>query len=84
MTDSIQVVEADGPTPPSSYPPKAERMPIGGILTTENISRALPFVLVPLLYILSLFFIHGYFSKASIISLLILGSLLGLSSLGRP
>ncbi len=83
MTDSIQVVEADGPTPPSSYPPKAERMPIGGILTTENISRALPFVLVPLLYILSLFFIHGYFSKASIISLLILGSLLGLSSLGQ-
>ena len=35
------------------------------------------------LYVLSLIFIPGYFSKLSIVSLLILSSLLGLSSLGQ-
>ena len=49
----------------------------------DNFTRALPYILVPVLYILSLIFIPGYFSKLSIISLLVLASLLGLASLGQ-
>jgi len=52
-------------------------------ITTANLTRALPYMLVPGLFLLSLAFIPGYFSKTSIISLLILSSLLGLASLGQ-
>jgi len=48
-----------------------------------NFTDALPYILVPVLFILSVIFIPGYFSKLSIISLLILASLLGLASLGQ-
>lgn len=60
-------------------PSRASRAAVYGPKAT----RALPYLLVPGLYILSLIFIPGYFSKPSIISLLILSSLLGLSSLGQ-
>jgi len=52
-------------------------------VVAANFTNALPYILVPVLFILSLIFIPGYFSKLSIISLLILASLLGLASLGQ-
>ncbi len=52
-------------------------------VTATQLTRALPYLLVPALFLLSLIFIPGYFSKLSIISLLILSSLLGLASLGQ-
>jgi ribose transport system permease protein len=52
-------------------------------LTATQVTTALPLILVPALFVLSMIFIPGYFSKVSIVSLLILASLLGLSSLGQ-
>jgi ribose transport system permease protein len=85
MTDSTPVAATDGPPETS----RAARQPVGGSLSNltavvaANFTSALPYILVPVLFILSVIFISGYFSKASIISLLILASLLGLSSLGQ-
>jgi ribose transport system permease protein len=85
MTDSTPVAATDGPPETS----RAARQPVGGSLSNltavvaANFTNALPYILVPVLFLLSVIFISGYFSKASIISLLILASLLGLSSLGQ-
>ena len=85
MTDSTPVAATDGPPETS----RAARQPVGGspsnltAVIAANFTSALPYILVPVLFILSVIFIPGYFSKASIISLLILASLLGLSSLGQ-
>lgn len=86
MTDSQPTAEAgDGPT---GTPPAIGRSAAGGrgglaAAYGPAVTRALPYILVPALYLLSLIFIPGYFSKSSIISLLTLASLLGLSSLGQ-
>jgi ribose transport system permease protein len=85
MPDSSPISASDG----SPEPARATRQP--GSSTSKNVTRvvaanftnALPYILVPVLFILSLIFIPGYFSKLSIISLLILASLLGLASLGQ-
>ena len=84
MTDSTPVAAADGPSETS----RAARRPAGApnnltAVVAANFTSALPYILVPVLFILSVIFIPGYFSKSSIISLLILSSLLGLSSLGQ-
>jgi ribose transport system permease protein len=85
MTDASPVPATDGPPEPA----RAARQPAARTSTTvtavvaANFTSALPYILVPVLFILSLIFIPGYFSKLSIISLLILASLLGLSSLGQ-
>jgi ribose transport system permease protein len=85
MTDPSPIAAADG----SPKPAGATAQPAGSTsknvtaVVAANFTTALPFILVPVLYILSLIFIPGYFSKVSIISLLILASLLGLSSLGQ-
>jgi ribose transport system permease protein len=85
MTDSTPVAATDGPPETS----RAARRPAGAApnaltaTVAANFTNALPYILVPVLFILSVIFISGYFSKASIISLLILASLLGLSSLGQ-
>jgi ribose transport system permease protein len=85
MTDSTPVAATDGP-PESS---RAARQPAGAAprplaaVVVANFTSALPYILVPALFILSVVFIPGYFSKSSIVSLLILASLLGLSSLGQ-
>jgi ribose transport system permease protein len=85
MTDSTPVAATDGPPETS----RAARQPDGAAsrnltaIVAANFTNALPYILVPVLFILSVIFIPGYFSKASIISLLILSSLLGLSSLGQ-
>jgi ribose transport system permease protein len=52
-------------------------------VVAANFTTALPYILVPVLFILLLIYIPGYWSKVSIISLLILASLLGLASLGQ-
>jgi ribose transport system permease protein len=85
MTDSTPVAATDGPPETS----RAARRPAGTAprnltaVAAANFTSALPYILVPVLFILSVIFIDGYFSKASIISLLVLASLLGLSSLGQ-
>jgi len=85
MTDSPSVAGTD--RPPGET--RAAGQPVSGTgrtvtaVVAANFTRWLPYILVPVLFILSLFFIPGYFSKLSIISLLILSSLLGLSSLGQ-
>jgi ribose transport system permease protein len=85
MTDSTPVAATDGPPEIT----RAARQPAGTApraltaVVAANFTNALPCILVPVLFILSVAFIDGYFSKASIISLLILASLLGLSSLGQ-
>jgi ribose transport system permease protein len=85
MTDSTPVAATDGPPETS----RAARQPVGvaphnlTAVVAANFTSALPYILVPALFILSVIFIPGYFSKASIISLLIFASLLGLSSLGQ-
>ena len=84
MTDSTPVAATDGPSETS----RAARQPAGApnnltAVVAANFTSALPYILVPVLFILSVIFIPGYFSKSSIISLLILSSLLGLSSLGQ-
>jgi ribose transport system permease protein len=85
MTDSSQIAATDGPPGPAP----AARQPGGSVsrkvtaFAAANFTRALPYILVPVLFILLLIFIPGYFSKLSIISLLILASLLGLASLGQ-
>jgi len=82
---TLQAEETDGP-PESS---RAAPQPAGGTpknltaVVAANFTGALPYILVPVLFILSVIFIPGYFGKSSIISLLILASLLGLSSLGQ-
>ncbi|HEY7275620.1 MAG TPA: ABC transporter permease [Trebonia sp.] len=84
MTDSTPVAATGGPPETS----RAARRPAGppsslAAVVAANFTNALPYILVPVLFILSVIFIPGYFSKSSIISLLILSSLLGLSSLGQ-
>jgi ribose transport system permease protein len=85
MTDSTPVAATGGPPETS----RAARQPVGAAphnltaVVAANFTSALPYILVPVLFILSVIFIPGYFSKASIVSLLILASLLGLSSLGQ-
>jgi ribose transport system permease protein len=85
MTDSSPITTTDG----SPEQARAARRPAGSAsnnvtaFVADNFTRALPYILVPVLYILSLIFIPGYFSKLSIISLLVLASLLGLASLGQ-
>jgi ribose transport system permease protein len=84
MTDSTPVAANEGPPETS----RAARQRVGApnaltAVVAANFTSALPYILVPVLFILSVIFIPGYFSKASIISLLILASLLGLSSLGQ-
>jgi ribose transport system permease protein len=84
MTDSTPVAATDGPSEIS----RMARQPVGApnnltAVVAANFTRVLPYILVPVLFILSVIFIPGYFSKSSIISLLILSSLLGLSSLGQ-
>ena len=85
MTDSSPVATTDGPPEQA----RAARQPDGRAannvtaFVAANFTRALPYILVPVLYILSLIFIPGYFSKLSIISLLVLASLLGMASLGQ-
>jgi len=85
MPDSSPIAATDG----SPEPARATRQPASSTsknvtaVVAANFTRALPYILVPVLFILSLIFIPGYFSKLSIISLLILASLLGLASLGQ-
>jgi ribose transport system permease protein len=85
MTDSTPVAAAGGPPETS----RGARQSAGAApsnltaVVAANFTNALPYILVPVLFLLSVIFISGYFSKASIISLLILASLLGLSSLGQ-
>jgi len=85
MTDPSPITTTDGPPEQA----RAARRPAGSAsdnvtaFVADNFTRALPYILVPVLYILSLIFIPGYFSKLSIISLLVLASLLGLASLGQ-
>jgi ribose transport system permease protein len=85
MTDSTPVAATDGPpeiTRAAHQPVGTAPRNLAGVVAA-NFTNALPYILVPVLYILSVIFIDGYFSKSSIISLLILSSLLGLSSLGQ-
>jgi ribose transport system permease protein len=85
MTDSTPVAAAGGP-PETSRGARHSAGAAPSNLTAvvaANFTNALPYILVPVLFLLSVIFISGYFSKASIISLLILASLLGLSSLGQ-
>jgi ribose transport system permease protein len=85
MTDSTPVAVTAGPPENSraaSQPAGAAPSKLAAVVAA-NFTNALPYILVPVLFILSVIFISGYFSKASIISLLILASLLGLSSLGQ-
>jgi ribose transport system permease protein len=85
MTDSSPIATTDGPPGQAG----AARQPAGSasksitVFVAANFTRALPYILVPVLFILCLIFIPGYFSKLSIISLLVLASLLGLASLGQ-
>lgn len=76
MTDSSLMAEA-GEAPPGAMPRAARPHWASGI------TQWLPYILVPLLFALLVAFIPGYLTKNSIISLLILSSLLGLSSLGQ-
>ena len=84
MTDSTPVAATGGP-PETSRPARRPAGPPSSLaaVVAANFTNALPYILVPVLFILSVIFIPGYFSKSSIISLLILSSLLGLSSLGQ-
>jgi ribose transport system permease protein len=85
MTDSSPTTTADsslGQAPATGQPGSGAARKVTAVVAA-NFTTALPYVLVPVLYVLSLIFIPGYFSKVSIISLLILASLLGLASLGQ-
>lgn len=84
MTDQSPIAPADGPEPgPAARQPTRSTSEIVTRFVAANFTDALPYILVPVLFILSVIFIPGYFSKLSIISLLILASLLGLASLGQ-
>ena len=85
MTDPSPIAPADGlPEPgPAARQPTRSTSEIVTRYVAANFTNALPYILVPVLFILSVIFIPGYFSKLSIISLLILASLLGLASLGQ-
>ena len=85
MTDPSPIAPADGlPEPgPAARQPTRSTSEIVTRFVAANFTDALPYILVPVLFILSVIFIPGYFSKLSIISLLILASLLGLASLGQ-
>lgn len=84
MTDQSPIVPADGSEPgPAARQPTRSTSEIVTRFVAANFTDALPYILVPVLFILSVIFIPGYFSKLSIISLLILASLLGLASLGQ-
>ncbi len=85
MTDSRPIAATDGPTgqAPAARQPAASASKNVRAAVAADFTRWLPYILVPVLFILSLIFIPGYFSKLSIISLLILASLLGLASLGQ-
>ncbi|MBO0822593.1 MAG: ABC transporter permease [Actinobacteria bacterium] len=50
---------------------------------TSSTTQALPYILVPVLFVLLVALLPGYLTRNSILSLLILSSLLGLSSLGQ-
>jgi len=85
MTDPSPIAPADGlpePGPATRQPSRSTSKNVTRF-AAANFTTALPYILVPVLFILSLIFIPGYFSKLSIISLLILASLLGLASLGQ-
>ncbi|HJZ08523.1 MAG TPA: hypothetical protein VJ283_10620, partial [Trebonia sp.] len=81
MTDPSPIAPADGLPEPG--PAARSTSEIVTRFVAANFTDALPYILVPVLFILSVIFIPGYFSKLSIISLLILASLLGLASLGQ-
>lgn len=81
MTDQSPIAPADGLPEPG--PAARSTSEIVTRFVAANFTDALPYILVPVLFILSVIFIPGYFSKLSIISLLILASLLGLASLGQ-
>ena len=84
MTDQSPIAPADGSEPgPAARQPTRSISEIVTRFVAANFTDALPYILVPVLFILSVIFIPGYFSKLSIISLLILASLLGLASLGQ-
>jgi ribose transport system permease protein len=85
MTDPSPIAPADGLPEPGSAArrPTRSTSEIVTRFVAANFTNALPYILVPVLFILSVIFIPGYFSKLSIISLLILASLLGLASLGQ-
>lgn len=84
MTDQSPIAPADGSEPgPAARQPTRSTSEIVTRFVAANFTDALPYILVPVLFILSVIFIPGYFSKLSIISLLILASLLGLASLGQ-
>ena len=85
MTDPSPIAPADGlPEPgPAARQPTRSTSEIVTRFVAANFTDALPYILVPVLFILSVIFIPGYFSKLSIISLLILAALLGLASLGQ-
>jgi ribose transport system permease protein len=84
MTDQSPIAPADGSEPgPVVRQPTRSTSEIVTRFVAANFTDALPYILVPVLFILSVIFIPGYFSKLSIISLLILASLLGLASLGQ-
>jgi ribose transport system permease protein len=85
MTEPSPIAATDGsPEPgPATHQPASSISRNVTAVVAANFTSALPYILVPVLYILSLIFIPGYFSKLSIISLLILASLLGLASLGQ-
>ncbi len=85
MTDPDSIPAPDGPPglAPAARQPAAGASRKAAAASAANFTSALPYLLVPVLFILSLTFIPGYFSKGSIVSLLILASLLGLSSLGQ-
>jgi ribose transport system permease protein len=71
-------------TPDALAPPQAT---IDSVLRSAanwpNFSRAIPYLLVPCLFVFCVLTIPGYFNKSSILSLFILSSFLGLASLGQ-
>ena len=74
MTDTSPVADTDdgslGSLRATHHPTSGSPVKLPAV-TAAQLTRALPYILVPALYVLSLIFIPGYFSKLSIISLLI-------------
>ncbi len=53
------------------------------VFSPGALSRYLPVVLVPLLFVLGVLTIEGYASRSSLVSILVLGSFLGLAAMGQ-
>ncbi len=53
------------------------------VFSSGAVSRYLPVVLVPLLFVIGVLTIDGYASRSSLVSILVLSSFLGLASMGQ-